>query len=98
MRQRSETQVRKLWSVLGVAVLWCVVLASALGVVYTTHQSRQLISKLETAKRETGKLQVVWGQYLLEQSTWAAYSRIEQVAVEKLEMQVPKTKDIVVVR
>ena len=83
--------------VLGVIALWVLTMASAIGVVYSTHHSRQLIHELETAKREAAQLRVAWGQYLLERSTWAAYSRIEQVAVNKLDMRVPGTEDIVVV-
>ena len=80
----------------GLVVLWLVVVASALGVVYTTHEGRQQLNALETLRREAVQLQVEWGQYLLEQSTWAAYSRIEQIAVGKLDMQVPEAQQIVV--
>ncbi len=83
---------------LGVVALWIGAIVSSVGVVYSTHKCRQLIHQLETAKREAAELQVEWGQYLLEQSTWAAYSRIEQVAVDKLDMQVPQTKDIVFIQ
>ncbi len=82
----------------GLVLLWLALLVSALGVVYATHQSRQLVHQLELARRESAQLQVAWGQYLLEQSTWAAYQRIEQVAAERLDMHVPATEDIVMVK
>jgi cell division protein FtsL len=43
-------------------------------------------------------LQVQWGQYLLERSTWAAYSRVEQVAVSELNMKAPVSTEIVMIR
>lgn len=82
---------------LGVMLLWIGVIVTALGVVYTTHLHRQLVHQLEVEKRQTGELQVTWGRYLLEQSTWAAYNRVERIAVEKLDMQIPDTETIVVV-
>ncbi|TQV79419.1 cell division protein FtsL [Exilibacterium tricleocarpae] len=81
----------------GLMLLWLAVLGSALGVVYTTHQSRLLVHQLELARKETAEQQVAWGQYLLEQSTWAAYHRIEHLAVSRLDMYVPDTADIVMV-
>lgn len=81
----------------GLVLLWLALVGSALGVVYTTHQSRLLVHRLELARKESAELQVAWGQYLLEQSTWAAYHRIEDLAVRRLEMHVPATADIVMV-
>lgn len=78
--------------------LWFAVMASGIGVVYSNHLSRQLFSELETKRRIASELHVEWGQYLLEQSTWAAYSRVEKIAAEKLEMQTPAQQQIVIVR
>ena len=82
---------------LGVAVLWLLVVSSALGVIAATHEGRQRLNELEILRREAAQLQVDWGRYLLEQSTWAAFGRIEQIAVDKLDMQVPATEQIIVV-
>jgi cell division protein FtsL len=78
--------------------LWFAVMASGIGVVYSNHLSRQLFSELESKRRTASDLHVEWGQYLLEQSTWAAYSRVEQIAAEKLEMQTPAQQQIVIIR
>jgi cell division protein FtsL len=80
-----------------VGVLWLAILVSGIGVVYSTHLSRQLFSELETKRRMTSDLHVEWGQYLLEQSTWAAYSRVERIAAEELKMQMPARDKIVLV-
>ena len=80
-----------------VTVLWLAVIASALAVVYVTYETRVKFNELEVLRREQSQLQVVWGQYLLEESTWAAYGRIEKLAQEKLLMQVPKAEEIIMV-
>lgn len=77
---------------LSTAVLWVVVTISALGVVASTHEVRKQVNALEALRREAAHLQVEWGQYLLEQSTWAAYSRVEAIAAQKLDM-IPATAE-----
>jgi len=85
-------------SLVALALLWLLVLASALGVVASTHKHRQQVNRLETLRQEADELQVVWGQYLLERSTWASYSRVQRLAREQLSMRLPRTRDIVVVQ
>ena len=85
-------------SVLLFASVWMAVLLSSYGLVWTTHDSRQKINQLESMRRQAADLQVEWGQYLLEQSAWAAYSRIEQLAVQQLGMTIPDPKMIVLVK
>jgi len=52
---------------------------------------------LESMRRQAAELQVEWGQYLLEQSAWAAYSRIERLALQDLDMIIPDSGKIVMV-
>ena len=47
------------------------VVASALGVIYSSYKSRQLFSDLQQQNREAMRLEEDWGRLLLEQSTWA---------------------------
>lgn len=84
-------------SLLAVALLWVLVVVSALAVVASTHATRTQVNELETLRREAAELQVVWGQYMLEQSTWAAYGRVERVAREELNMRLPEVDDVVMV-
>lgn len=72
------------------AALVPLVLISALGVIYSSHQSRQLFHELEQTRRESRALEEDWERLLLEQSTWAAHERIRQLAEEKLDMTVPE--------
>jgi cell division protein FtsL len=73
------------------------VIGSALSVVASTQQVRRDVNQLETLRREASHLQVEWGQYLLEESTWAAYSRIEGIANKEINMIAPTTEHIVMV-
>lgn len=82
---------------LALAVLWLAVIASALAVVASTQVVRRDVNELETLRREAAQLQVQWGQYLLEQSTWAAYGRVEAAAVSELNMMAPTPEEIVMI-
>lgn len=85
------------WQLLLVACLWVLVVLSALGVVASTQEVRRNVHHLETLRYEAAQLQVEWGQYLLEQSTWAAYSRVEGIAVRELNMFAPTSERVVMV-
>jgi cell division protein FtsL len=78
-------------------VCMAVVLASGLMVVRTTHQNRVAFNELQQLKDEAVQLDVSWGQLLIEQSTFGVEGRIEQKAVEQLDMRVPEVADIVMV-
>lgn len=80
-----------------VALLWLATVVSALGVVATTQVVRRDVNTLETLRREAAQLQVQWGQYLLEQSTWAAYGRVENAAISELNMMAPTPEEIVMI-
>ena len=70
-------------------LLWCAVLASAAGAVYTRHRSRELFVELEKLHRERDQLDIAWGQLQLEQSAWSAHAFVERVATRRLNMGVP---------
>ncbi len=81
-----------------VGLLIVLVVASALGVIYSSYKSRQLFSDLQQQSRETVQLEEEWGRLLLEQSTWASHARIERLAKSKLNMIVPAPEAIIVVK
>ncbi|MGD9662623.1 MAG: cell division protein FtsL [Porticoccaceae bacterium] len=80
------------------AVLWLVVILSALAVVYASHRCRLLYSELAILQQTENNLQVAWGQYLLEQSSLASLSRIEKIAINELGMRVPEIKEVIMVQ
>ncbi|MBQ15381.1 MAG: cell division protein FtsL [Gammaproteobacteria bacterium] len=78
-------------------LLLAVALASGLSVVYTTHKNRFAFNELQQLKDQANQLQVEWGQLLIEQSTFGLEGRIEQKAIEALQMHVPEITNIVMV-
>lgn len=74
------------------------VMGSALGVIITTFENRRHLAELEALKTDARDMQVMWGQYLVEKSTWAAYSRIHDIAVQQLNMQTPQTSQTTLVK
>jgi cell division protein FtsL len=87
--------LRQHWAVF--ALLWCAVLLSAAGAVYTRHRAREQFVELERLNRERDQLNVVWGQLQLEQSYRSAHALVESVAVTRLKMSQPDPARIQVV-
>jgi cell division protein FtsL len=78
-------------------ILFFTLIFSALGLVNSQHKARNLYIELERAHQSTKQIEQEYGQLQLEQSTWAMHSRIEQIASQKLQMQVPDAKRVQVV-
>ncbi len=79
-------------------LLGLAILISALAAVYASHETRSLFGALERARLEHDRLLEQRGRLLLERSTFSAYGRVETLAVETLDMQVPTSDDIQLVR
>ena len=77
--------------------LLALVVACALGVITSQHQSRKLFVELEAEQAAAGKLAEEWTQLELEQSTWATHKRVEAVASRQLGMKLPDAQSTVVV-
>jgi cell division protein FtsL len=73
-------------------------LASSIGVIYTVHLNRDLFSTLNRLQDQRDAYQRTWSQLLLEQSALSAHTRVEQAAVNKLDMKVPGRDDIRIVQ
>ncbi len=85
-------------SPLRIALLWILVVVSALSVAFVSHLCREKYSELTAMEREANQLQVDYGKYLLEQSAWGSLQRIEVSAIAELNMRSPKPEEIVIVR
>lgn len=81
-----------------VFALAAAVALSALGVVYSKHEGRQLFAELEELNRARDDLNAEWGMLQLEQGAWATHSRIERIARERLEMTFPGGGDVIIQR
>lgn len=79
-------------------LLGVLVFVTALGVVYSKHQSRKLFVQLEMLHEVRDEWNVAWGQLQLEQSTWGTHGRIEKIARNKLDMRIPTPGEVVLVK
>lgn len=70
-------------------VLFVIVVACAVSLVTSRHQSRKLFVELEREQARTRALEVEYGQLQLEQSTWSMPARVEKIARGELRMQAP---------
>jgi cell division protein FtsL len=80
------------------ALLAALLFASALGVVFSTHQARLLFVELQGLQQVRDEMNTQWGRLQLEQSTWATHGRIEKIANNKLDMVIPPPGAVVIVQ
>jgi cell division protein FtsL len=72
-----------------IPLLWCAVLASAAGAVYSKYRARMLFVQLEHLSDARDALDAEWGRLQLEQSAWSSYALVERVASQRLHMSTP---------
>ncbi|MDT8403529.1 cell division protein FtsL [Sulfuriflexus sp.] len=82
----------------GMTLLGVAVMVSALAVVYSRHESRKLFVELQALQEERDEMNVDWGRLQLEQSTWTTHGRVADTARERLDMVVPETAKIRILR
>jgi len=78
-------------------MLFCALIFSSLGLVNAQHKARKLYIELEQINQQAKQSNQEYGQLQLEQSTWAMHSRVEMIAAQQLQMQVPDAKRVQVV-
>ncbi|WP_087016618.1 cell division protein FtsL [Thaumasiovibrio subtropicus] len=78
-------------------ILFILVMSSALGVVFVTHNTREQISLREQLLQEQDQLDIEWRNQLLEESALTEHSLVEDVAERRLEMQRPATNKEVII-
>lgn len=78
-------------------ILFFALILSGLGLVNSQHKARNLYFELEKLHQAEKQFEQEYGQLQLEQSTWAMHSRIEQIATQQLQMQVPEAARVQVV-
>lgn len=83
---------------LSMPLLWCLLLASAVGVVWSTHETRSLFIQLQGLHSARDGLDIEWGQLKIEQSAWASHGRVEQTARTGLKMVIPRPEDVRLVK
>jgi len=82
---------------LALPLLWCAVLISSAGAIYSKYRARELFVELERLNTRRDELDAEWGRLQLEQSAWSAYAFVERVATERLHMSIPDSRDIEII-
>ena len=77
-----------------VPILWVLLLISAVGVVWSRHETRSLFVQLQGLHAERDSLDIAWGQLKIEQSWWASHGRVEQTARTGLKMVIPRPDEV----
>lgn len=83
---------------LAFAVLLLAVMTSAIAVVWARHQGRVSFVELTQLQNQRDALNVEFGRLELEQATWAAPGRIEQIARSQLDMVTPAPAQVELIR
>lgn len=78
-------------------MLFFALIFTGLGLVNSHHQARKLYIELEQLGDAAKQYNQEYGQLQLEQSTWAMHSRVELIATQALQMEVPTQERIQVV-
>ena len=86
--------LNKLWVACSAALM----LASAIGVIWTKHQSRTTFIELQRLQSERDRLDIEWNQLKIQQSYSATPGRVEQVAHADLKMVTPRPTDVRIVQ
>ncbi len=100
----SASLVRQLirWSSSGwpgrTNALLCLVLASSVGVILASYETRALYSRVQVEEHVSDNLDSEYERLLLEQSAWAGYHRVDQLAREELQMRSPGQANFVLMR
>ena len=79
-------------------ILVVAITVSALGVIYSAFEYRDLFNRQQVLVSQWDEFQVEWGQLLLEESALGANNRVERVASKQLAMMSPETNMIEIVQ
>ena len=83
---------------LSMVLLWMGMFASALGVVWSIHETRTLFIELQGLHADRDRLDIEWSQLKIEQSAWATHGRVEQTARTGLNMVIPTPQEVQLVQ
>ncbi len=78
-------------------VLLILIFASAMGVVFTTHHTRQAITEKDLELVDRERLDNEWRNLILEENALAEHSRVQAMAISELDMKRPDGNSEVVI-
>ena len=71
---------------------------SSLGVSYASHMTRNMYRDLQALEKHHDDLEHEYEKLLLEESAWADYTRLDQLAHSELGMSAPTPEETVVLQ
>ena len=83
------------WQSTFIGLLMVLVVLSAFSVVYLKDVNRRLLIDYQYQAQQQQHYQTTRNQLLLEESTWARQSRVQQIAENELNMVIPTSRDVV---
>jgi cell division protein FtsL len=83
---------------LGMILVWAALFVSALGVVWSIHETRTQFIELQSLHAERDRLDIEWSQLKIEQSAWATHGRVEHTARTGLNMVIPTPQEVQLVQ
>lgn len=92
-RAKRETVATKHPVLMGFLIIFS--LASAFSVIYLKDLSRRLFIQYQTLQQAQLQSEMERSKLLLEEGAWSTQSRIQDLANTRLNMQLPATKQIV---
>lgn len=78
-------------------LLGILIVCSAIYNVYTTHETRGLVTQIERLSQDKDDLMMEWRNLLIEEHTLDEHSRIRRIALKKLSMLQATKKNSVLV-
>lgn len=84
--------------VVSLIVMFALVIASAISVVYSKHLSRKYFVELQAEQSLRDDLNVEWGRLQLEEGTLTDHGRIDQLVRERLGMLLPNAQTTVIIK
>lgn len=94
-REKRETMTVKNHILVGFFIIFS--LASAFSVIYLKDLSRRLFIQYQTLQQAQLQSEMERSKLLLEEGAWSTQSRIQDLANTRLNMQIPVTKEIVMI-
>jgi cell division protein FtsL len=78
-------------------VLGILIVCSAIYNVYTTHETRGLVTQIDRLAQDKDDLMMEWRNLLIEENTLDEHSRIRRIALKQLSMSQATKKNSVLV-
>jgi cell division protein FtsL len=76
-------------------ILFVLLITSAISLVTARHDTRKLVTELEVERNKELQIRKERARLVTEKSTLATPSRIERLAIKKLGMKYPNSKDTI---